>query len=216
MRPRADRGPSHSVCSAPCSRPEGERRIHSPSLPAAPPGSSQLRRRSLVVGRGRHRSPADRARTLAAIEMDILVSCDRVGSRCPTPSRLQRRRSSWRPWTETPGTGSTKLNILIARALDFFSSSLRSENRGRSRQLSADQRTKWFRLSGSRFVREGGNIKCSPGKIPPPSEGPNWKTVRAAWGAVIYMFVMLQFCRSPLTQQLRMTVGRRRPPQRSC
>jgi hypothetical protein len=31
-----------------------------------------------MVGRGRHRSPADRARTLAAIEIDVLVSCDLV------------------------------------------------------------------------------------------------------------------------------------------
>ena len=30
---------------------------------------------------------------------------------CPTPSRLQRRRSSRCPWTTTPGTGSTWLTV---------------------------------------------------------------------------------------------------------
>ena len=44
-------------------------------------------------GPARHRSPADRARTLAAIEIDILVSCDRVRAlvrRHPSSSREGR------------------------------------------------------------------------------------------------------------------------------
>ena len=51
LRPDADRSPSHSICSTPRSWPQGQRRIHGPGLPAAPPRSARLRRRSVMVGR---------------------------------------------------------------------------------------------------------------------------------------------------------------------
>jgi hypothetical protein len=76
-----------------------------------------------MVGRGQHRSSADRARTVAKIEVDVRSSYGLVRALI-RPLRLQRRRSSGHPWTTTLGTGSTWLKFLIARPLDYSSPSL--------------------------------------------------------------------------------------------
>ena len=61
LRPYAGRTAPHSLRSAPRARAESQRRIHCPCLP--PPSSrvASLWRRSVLVGRGRRRSDADRA-----------------------------------------------------------------------------------------------------------------------------------------------------------
>ena len=61
VRPDAERSAPHSLRAAACARPQGQRRVHRSSLPAAPPRIAPLRRRGLLVGWGERRSAARRA-----------------------------------------------------------------------------------------------------------------------------------------------------------
>ena len=54
LRPNSFGSPSHPFRPTARARSKGQRRIHGPGLPASSPRSSRLRRRSLMVGRGRH------------------------------------------------------------------------------------------------------------------------------------------------------------------
>jgi len=62
----------HSLCQASRGQPKGQRRIHGPRLPASAPRPAQLRWWSFMVGRGKHRPAAQRARTLAAVACTAL------------------------------------------------------------------------------------------------------------------------------------------------
>ena len=61
LRPNPNRSPSYPLCPTPRARPQSERRVHGPGLPAPPPRTASLWRRGLVVGRRQHRPVADRA-----------------------------------------------------------------------------------------------------------------------------------------------------------
>jgi hypothetical protein len=69
LRPDALRGPSHSLRPAARARPQGQRRVHHSGLETSSPRAAQLRRRGLMVGWRQYRSPPDRARTLAAVQV---------------------------------------------------------------------------------------------------------------------------------------------------
>ncbi len=101
LRPNALGSPSHSFRPTARARSQGQRRIHGPGLPSPSPRSARLRRRSLMVGRGRHRPVAHRTRAMAAVKIVVpigsglvraLVRCHRASSGEGRPAVIGRRR----------------------------------------------------------------------------------------------------------------------------